>query len=57
MFRLVADIYSSDIGSLYWVKQQQHAPCSILQMTVNRASTVLGLENFVIKALRGSSRA
>jgi hypothetical protein len=41
MFRLVADIYLSNIGSLYWQKQQQNAPCRILKMSVNGASTVL----------------
>jgi len=50
MFRLVVDIHLSDIGSLYWEKQQQHAPCGILKMSVKVASTVLGLAYFVIKA-------
>jgi len=57
MFRLVADIHLSDIGSLYWQKQQRHAPCGILEISINGASTVLGLAYFVIKASRGSSRA
>jgi hypothetical protein len=57
MFRLVADIHLFDIGSLYWQKQQRNAPCSILKMSVNGASTVLGLAYFVIKASRGFSRA
>jgi hypothetical protein len=55
MFRLVADIHLCDIGSLYWQKQQLHAPGGILKMSVNGASTVLGLAYFVIKASRGSS--
>jgi len=42
MFQLFADIYLSDIGSLYWQKHQQHAPCGILKMSVNGESTVLG---------------
>jgi hypothetical protein len=57
MFRLVSAIHLCDIGSLYWQKQQQNAPCSILKMSINRASTVLGLAYFVIKALHGFSRA
>jgi hypothetical protein len=57
MFRVVADIHLCDIGSLYWQKQQQNAPCSILKMSVNGASTVLGLAYFVIKASHGFSRA
>jgi len=52
MFRLVADIHVSNIGSLYWQKQQQHAPCHILKMSVNAASTVLVVAYLVIKALR-----
>jgi len=35
MFRLVADINLSDIGSVYWQKQQRHAPCHILKVSVN----------------------
>jgi len=57
MFRLVADIHLFDIGSFYWQKQQQNAPCSILKMSVNGGSTVLGLAYFVIKASRVFSRA
>jgi len=54
---LVADIHLSDIGTLYWQKQQQQAPCHILKLGVNGASTVSGVAYFVIKASRGSSRA
>ena len=41
MFRLVADIHLSNIGSLYWQKQQRHAPCGILKLSVNGASTII----------------
>jgi hypothetical protein len=56
MFRLVADIHLFGIGSLYWQTQQRNAPCSILKMSVNGASTVLGLAYFVIKASHGFPR-
>jgi len=52
MFRLVADIHSSNIGSLYWQKHQRHAPCHILKMNVNGASSVVVVEYLVIKASR-----
>jgi hypothetical protein len=35
MFPLVADFNLSNIGSLYWQKQQRNAPCHILKMSVN----------------------
>jgi hypothetical protein len=54
MFRLVADIHLSDIGSLYWQKHQQHAPCRILKMGVNIGLTVLVFAYVVIKASGGS---
>jgi hypothetical protein len=57
MFQLVADIHLYDVGSLYWQKQQQHATCDNLKMSINGASPVLGLANFIIKASRGSSPA
>jgi hypothetical protein len=57
MFRLVAAIQLCDIGSLYWQKQQQNAPCSILKMSINGDSTDLGIADCVIKALRGFSHA
>jgi hypothetical protein len=38
---LVSDIHLSDIASLYWQKQQRHAPCGILKMSINAASTDL----------------
>jgi len=47
MFRLVAEIHLWDIGSLYWQKQQRHAPCSILKMSVNGASTIFGVASCV----------
>jgi len=50
MFRLVVDSPLWDIGSLYWQNQRRHAPCGILKMSVNGASTVLGLAYFVIKS-------
>ena len=56
-FRLVADIHLWDNGSLYCQKQQRHAPCCILKMRVNRASTVLAPSYMVIKASGGSSRS
>jgi hypothetical protein len=49
---MVADIHSCDIGSIKWHKQQCHAPCGILKMSINGVSTVLGLAYFVIKASR-----
>jgi len=47
MFRLVADIHSSNIGSLYWQKQQRHAPCGILKMSGNGASTIFSFASWV----------
>jgi len=47
MFRLVADIHLWDIGSFYWQKQQRHAPCSILTMSVNGASTIFSFASWV----------
>jgi len=32
IFRLVAHIHSTDIGSLYWEKLQRHADCGILML-------------------------
>jgi hypothetical protein len=54
MFRLVADTHLSDIGGLYWQKQQQCAPCSILKMSVNEASIVYVAAYLAIQALHGS---
>jgi len=51
------NIHLCHIGSLYWQKQQRHAPCGILKMSANGTSTVLELAYFVIKALRGPSGA
>jgi len=52
MFQLVADIHSSNIGSLYWETQQQHAPCRILKLSIHGASTVLVVAYLAIKASR-----
>ena len=38
-------------------KRKQHAPCPFLKMTVNRASTILGLVSLVIKKLLCSGYA
>jgi len=48
MFQLVADIHLPDIRSLYWGKLQQHAPCRILRMSVNGASTNVSFPSWVI---------
>jgi len=52
MFRLVADIHFLNICILYCQQQQQHAPCRILKMSINGASTVLVVAYLVIKELR-----
>jgi len=57
MFGLVVDIPSSDIGSLYWHKQQQYAASRIVKMSDNGASTVLVVTYLLIKAWRGLSRS
>jgi len=48
MFQLVLDIHLSDIDSLYWEKLQRHAPCRIMRMNVNGASTFFSFESWVI---------
>jgi len=48
MFRLVADIHLSDIGSFYWQKLQWDAPSCILRTSVNGESTILILASWVI---------
>jgi hypothetical protein len=48
MFRLVADIHFSAIGSLQWEKLQRHAPCRILRMSVNGASIILSFASWPI---------
>jgi len=53
MFQLVVDIDLSYIDSLYWKKQQQHAPCRILRMSVNRASTIFSFASWVMYVLIG----
>jgi hypothetical protein len=55
MLQLVAGIHLPDIGTLYWQKQQRHAPCYILKMSVNGPSRVLGVAYLVITAMRGYS--
>ena len=47
MFRLVAEIHLWDIGSVYWHKQQRHAPCGILNMSANGASTIFSFASSV----------
>jgi hypothetical protein len=47
MFRSVSDNHLWDIGTLYWQKQQRHAPCGILKMTVNGASTIFSFASCV----------
>jgi len=44
---LVANIHLSNIGSLYWQKQQRHALCGILKMSVNGASTIFSFASWV----------
>jgi hypothetical protein len=53
MFRLVADIHFSDIGSLYWEKLQLHAPCGILRMSIDGVSTIFGFASWLIYVLIG----
>jgi len=48
MLQLVRDTHLPDIGSLYWEKLQQHAPCLILKMSVNGASTIFSFTSWVI---------
>jgi len=48
MFRLGSGIHSSDNGSLYCETLQQHAPCRILEMIVNRASRIFSFASWVI---------
>jgi hypothetical protein len=45
---LIADIYFSDIGSLYWEKLQRHASCRILRMSVKGVSTIFSFESWLI---------
>jgi len=47
MFRLVADIHWSNIGSLYCQKLRRHAPCGILKMSVNGGSTIFSFAAWV----------
>jgi hypothetical protein len=48
MFKLVVDIYFSDIGSLYWEQQQRHTPCRILRMSVNKALAIFSFASWLI---------
>jgi len=48
MFWLVADTHLSDIGNLYWEKRQWHAPCRILRLNVNGASTIVSFASWAI---------
>jgi len=41
------------IGRLYRLKEKQHAPCPIMKMSVNGASTIFGLAEWLIKARDG----
>jgi len=47
MFRLVAEIYFSGIGILYWEKLLRHTPCRILRVSVNGASMIFSLASWV----------
>jgi len=51
LFRLVADIHLSNVASLDWRNRLRNAPCGILKMIVNRASTVLLVAYLVINSL------
>jgi len=53
IFRSVAGIHSSDIGSLYREKLQQHSPWPMLGMSVNGASTIFSVESWVIYVPNG----
>jgi len=53
MFQLVVEIHLSNIGSLYWQKQQRHTPCGILKMSVNAASTIFSFASWVTYVLIG----
>ena len=55
MFRLVSDIHLWDIGSLHWQKHQRHAPCGILKMSVNGASTIFSFASWVSYVPTGCS--
>jgi len=48
MLQLVVNNHFSDIGSLYWEKLQQHGPCRILRISVNRESTISNFPSSVI---------
>jgi len=48
MFRLVVDIHLPAIPSLYWEELKRHAPCHILRMSVNGASTMFSFASWVI---------
>jgi len=48
MFQLVVDIHLLDIGCLFREKLQPDAPCRILRMSVNGASTIFPFASWVI---------
>ena len=48
MFRLVVHIHLSDIDSLYWEKLQRLAPCHIVRISLNGASTMFSFSPWVI---------
>jgi len=48
MFRFVADIHLSDIGSLYWEKLQRRTACCIMRMSINGASTIFNFTSYVL---------
>jgi len=45
---LIAAIYKQGISRLSWHTQQQHAPCPILKLSLNGASTIFSLASLVI---------
>jgi len=57
MWQLVADIHKSCISHRELQKQQLHASCPILTMSIKGASTIFCLVHWVIKASRGYMRS
>jgi len=51
MFQLVGDMLLSDIGSLYWHKPQQDAPCRILKMSINGALKICSFSSWGLYVL------
>jgi len=56
-WRLVADIYKRGISRIYWQKQQPHAPCPVLKIKLNGASTNFGLACLVIQVSHCNNNA